>query len=90
MEQEALFLRKATRAHYGESAHNFNAALDVFFMTDGKYDLDRVKFEFIIAPNLTQDLVWYGSPASKFYERPHIEIKGWMDLAKAGLIHLVE
>lgn len=88
--QESLFERKASRAHYGQSSHNFNAAIDVFRLLDGKYNLDEDWFNEVIAPALRDDLVWYGRRDALFYERPHIELKGWREMVKRGELRLVE
>lgn len=90
MEQEMLFYRAATRAHYGESAHNYNAAIDVFFLIDGKYSLDQTMFYCIIIPNLYASFLWYGAPHVLYYERPHIELKNWKELVSDGTLKLVE
>ncbi len=90
IDQEALFERGATRAHWLQSAHNFNLALDVFFLIDGQYNLDQSRFDAIIAPALNPKLEWYGAPGSVFYERPHIEIKNFKDLVSQGIAKPVE
>lgn len=89
-EQEALFTRGASRAHWKESAHNWSAALDLFFLIDGKYNLDLKRFETILCPELTPDLNWYGRPFAPYQERPHVELMEWNSMAKSHLLHLVE
>lgn len=89
--QEAMFQKKASRAHYGESAHNYNAALDIFELDGDPYDIyEKRWFDKVIKPNLIPEIVWYGSPGSKFWELPHVELKGWRELAKSGTLKLVE
>lgn len=89
-EQEQLFLRKATRAHFGKSAHNYNAALDLFFLTPGSSEIyPKEKFEQVVAKNLPIWIEWYGRPGSSFYELPHVEIKDWRDLVKDGHLKLI-
>lgn len=90
IEQEALFQRGATKAHYGHSSHNFNAAFDVFFLIDGNYNLDAARFSLVIVPALYPSLTWYGSPKAIFYERPHIELASWKELVSSGQLVLVE
>lgn len=90
IDQEALFSRGATRAHYGESAHNWNIALDLFFQINGEYNLDRINFEKSVVPSLNDNLVWYGDPKAVFKELPHVEWAGWNDMAHRGLLNLVE
>ncbi len=87
--QEQDFDRGLSKAHYGESAHNYNCAIDTFFMVSGKYSLDESLFR-AIAIGLPSFIEWYGSPNAKFYERPHFEKTGWKELAESGLIFLVE
>lgn len=87
--QETDFTHGASKAHYGESAHNFNAALDGFFIVKGKYNLDEELFRQV-AIGLPSFIEWYGAVGAKFYERPHFEKCGWRELADAGLISLVE
>lgn len=90
LDQETLYQRGATRAHYGESAHNYNAALDVFQQQGAEALWDIEWFDWVIGANLTQDLEWYGAPKSVFYELPHIQIKAWRTMKDSGLIKLVE
>ncbi len=90
MEQEALYCRGASRSHYGQSAHSFNAAIDVFFLINGKYSLDQMKFSIVIEANLYPAFTWFGAPHSVYYERPHIEIKNWKELSAQGILKLVE
>ena len=88
--QEEAVAKGASRAHYGESAHNFNCAIDLFVMQVGVDLYDRKWFMEIIEPNLEPFLNWYGKKGAKFYELPHIEVLDWRDLVKQGLAKLVE
>lgn len=90
IEQEILFMRGASRAHYGESAHSYNAAVDVFFLIDGQYNLLNSNFERVIEPNIYSNITWYGNPKAQFYERPHCEISSWKQMVKDGTLKLVE
>lgn len=90
IEQMALYHRGATRAVYGQSAHNYNCALDLFRLEEGQYDLDLDWFNHVIAPALTANLDWYGAPYAPFKERPHVEISSWNEMAHAGILHKVE
>lgn len=90
MDQETLFNRNATKARYGQSAHNWNAAIDLFQLKDGAYNLDVEWFDSVVVPALTPDLCWYGRPDAPFPERPHIEIATWNQMAKDGMLNLVE
>jgi hypothetical protein len=90
--QEALYRRKASKARWGESAHNYNAALDLFENggEDKKDIYERKWFDEVLAPNLPSGIVWYGRPSSKFWELPHIEVAGWRELRDGGELKLVE
>lgn len=88
--QNELFLKKATRAQWGESAHNYNCAIDIFEQTeDGKYQLDKVWFARVLG-ELPRWLMWYGKPDSKFYELPHVELKHWREIVDAGYEEIIE
>lgn len=90
VEQDALFARGATRARYGQSAHNVNAALDLWENREGVYTLSQIWFHGVIAPALYPSLEWYGKPGSSFYELPHVELKNWKDLVSSGQLKPVE
>lgn len=85
--QELLFSSGASNAHYEQSAHNYNCAIDTFFLVDGKLSYHKLLYAKLKIP---ATLNWYGSPGSKFYERPHIEIRNWKDLKDQKLVTLVE
>ena len=90
-DQDQLYFRGASRAKWKQSAHNYNAAIDVFFNIIGSkeiYPLD--KFKNILQPNLPAWCEWYGDPNARFHELPHIEVRGWSQLAVNGVINLVE
>lgn len=93
IDQEAAFERGASKAHWKQSAHNWNAAIDLFQLTsDGKYSLDRDWFAKIMADDtdIGTTLKWYGEPNSDFFERPHVELFNWKDLSQDGTLKLVE
>jgi hypothetical protein len=89
IEQESYFQKGASKAHWGQSSHNYNCAIDTFFMVDGAYSLDKELFAEI-APEIPDYISWYGAPDAKFYELPHFEIKEWRKLMAAGEVNLVE
>lgn len=76
--QELLYSSGASKAHWGESAHNYNMAIDTFFLINGKLSYDKLLYAKLKIPDTIN---WYGAPGSKFYERPHFEIKGWKAVA---------
>lgn len=90
LDQESFYAKGASKARYGESAHNFNAAIDIFRLLENEYDLSKDWFQAALVPSLTPDLNWYGRPGAPFYERPHIEIGAWNQMAKNGILNLVE
>jgi hypothetical protein len=90
-EQEEAYDNRRSRAHYGQSAHNYNAALDLFEMSGDKENIyERKWFNSVVAPNLHPTLNWYGSPGSSFFELPHVEVKAWKSLVKNKDLKLVE
>jgi hypothetical protein len=56
--QEAAKLNKKSRAKYGESAHNYNCAIDIFVQLPGKDLYDKEWFEEILAPEVPYFLKW--------------------------------
>lgn len=90
-EQESLFLRKASKAHWKQSAHNWNAALDIFEISGNAQDIyERAWFDKVLAPSLKPWMTWYGAPGSQFHELPHVQVKDWKLLAESGKLKLVE
>lgn len=91
VDQEAAKHRGASKASFGESAHNCNCAIDMFEMAgDRKIIYEKEWFQKVLAPELPDYLVWYGAPGSKFFELPHIEHRDWKKLLAEGKAKLVE
>lgn len=92
--QQAFYHRGASNAQWTQSAHNWNAAIDIWCLDPAKidhYSLDRAWFAKVFQSNpLTTSLNWYGAPLSRFPELPHIEVRAWRDMAQAGELQLVE
>lgn len=90
--QEQLKKAGASRASYGESAHNYNAALDLFEQGgDSSSNIYEKKwFNEKMKPHLGELVNWYGHPGSSFYELPHVEVKNWKELVTRGDLKLVE
>lgn len=86
IEQEACFNRGTSRAHYGQSAHNYNLAIDIFQLQDAIAVWNAGWFNKVVKPTLLPSLEWYGMPGSRFYELPHVEIKGWKDMKDKKLV----
>lgn len=78
-DQEACLVRGASKAHYGKSAHNANAAIDIFVLSvDFPGNLyPKEWFDDTLAPSIPPYLEWYGAPGAQFPELPHIEIRHW-------------
>lgn len=89
VEQNALFARGATKAHYTKSAHNYNAALDLWQNVLGAYVLDPEYFAKVMA-DLDPAYEWYGAPGSEFFELPHIQLSTWKRRVADGSLTLVE
>lgn len=87
-DQEAAFASGHSRAHYGQSAHNVNAAFDVFRNVGDIYD--KAWFARVIEPNVRTWMVWYGAPGAKYPELPHLEVRNWKELLADGTLKLVE
>ena len=89
VEQDTLYFRRATKARWKQSAHNYNAAIDIFKNETGNlYPLDW--FTNTIKPRIPEWLNWYGSPGSKYYELPHFEAHDWERLRDAGFLKLIK
>lgn len=89
--QESYFNGHASKAHYGESAHNFNAAIDTFFQDHGRYVVDASRYQGLVSIMSPSDNVkWYGEPDAQFKETPHFEVANWRELRDQGLLKLVE
>jgi hypothetical protein len=90
-DQDSLFVRLASKARWKQSAHNWNAALDLFCMIPGIPNIYfNSWFTNTLEPALPSFLNWYGRPGAPFYELPHVEIRDWNSLAQQGLLKLVE
>lgn len=88
--QNLLYDRHASNARWGESAHNYNAALDIFRMLKGETDYAKKWFEEVVQPALEPWLYWYGEPGCPFRERPHVQVRDWKKMVASGLLVLVE
>jgi hypothetical protein len=90
LEQEIYFQRGATRAHWKQSSHNWNAAIDLFQLSNRKAVWDYQWFKKVVKPALTADLKWYGEPDAVFKELPHVEVADYKNLIQQGKLKLVE
>lgn len=91
-DQELFFKRGLSHAHYGQSAHNYNAAIDFFRLTEQGANFDSGWYKSVLGPTTDKDasLRWYGKPPITFYELPHVEWASWRELRDQGKLTLVE
>lgn len=92
-DQEAARNAGASKAHYGQSAHNYNCAIDLFVMDFKNYPNElypKKWFDTVLAPEIPFFLNWYGAPGQPFPEMPHLEIREWRKLIAIGSAGLVE
>ena len=89
VDQEAAFKWGKSRAHWGQSSHNYNLALDIFRLKNGVANYDKVWYNQVImsavcnhnaSPDKTFSIEWYGMPHAAYYELPHCEVGGWKNL----------
>lgn len=81
-EQEMWFHKKTSRARWKESAHNWNAAIDIFQLVNGEahWSADwfnatvREGLKWVTAP---MSFTWYGVKGARYFELPHVEVTGW-------------
>lgn len=92
IDQERYFAKGGSDAHYGQSPHNYNCAIDTFFLINGAYNLEEKYFAMVLKDR-PEWLNWYGDDNfinTKRYERPHFDRKDWKQLLKDGKLKLVE
>ena len=89
IEQELYYARGVSNAQYGQSAHNWNCAIDTFFQDNGHYSVDASRYKDIFQ-SLDSSVKWYGTPDAVFKETPHFEWASWRDLRDDGTLKLVE
>lgn len=84
-EQEMWFKKKTSKAKWTQSAHNYNAAIDIFQLSNDTARWDRDWFYFTVGEGLKwvtapMNFTWYGKSGSPYYELPHVEVTGWRKL----------
>lgn len=97
-DQELFFKKGLSRAHYGQSSHSFNAAIDLFRLTQANNveplvaSFESAWYRQVVGPaaNANPNLRWYGKPPITFMELPHIEWANWRELARQGVLKLVD
>lgn len=90
IDQELAFHKGASKAHYGQSSHNYNCAIDIFELRGMEAVWDKAWFQKVVGENLYPFLKWYGAPGASFYELPHVEVSDWKLLVNSGAAKLVE
>lgn len=88
-DQEGDFLKGVSRAHYGQSPHNYNAAVDWFRLTLGGANFDAPWFNDLFGKLNDPALTWGGSFLS-IRDLPHVEWAQWEQDVASGLLKLVE
>jgi len=88
IEQEAAFNSGASRAHFGQSAHNAvlpngkpaSEAWDIGVIVNGKYVGDSAHPSYVRAGAIAEKLglKWYGNPKWRFLESAHMQNMGWV------------
>lgn len=90
--QEFYKAQGTSKADWGESAHNYNMAIDLFRLHLSQAEYDRPWFDRVVGPAIkewNQDgshvvaLKWYGMPNISFPEAPHVEVWGWRAMYKS-------
>ena len=79
-DQEAAFVKGASHAHFGQSAHNTlpATAVDLFRLTMAGASFDKVWYESVVAPVArAAGLVWGGDWHS-IKDMPHVELPGFL------------
>jgi hypothetical protein len=78
--QEEFLAKKATKAKYGESAHNYNMAIDIFFVLEnGKASWDKALYEEFNKINKPEkyNIKAYSQDPKLSWDLPHYEVEYW-------------
>lgn len=90
-EQEDYFKKGASKAKYGESAHNYNAALDLFRLTLSGASFQTLWYIQNVKPEVNKSgFLEYGGDWTHFKDWPHCEVANWKDMVKKKELLLVE
>jgi len=90
IDQDILYSRRATKAQWPKSAHNWGAALDIFCSSDPNNIFPMNWYAKVLKPEVPEWMAWYGRPGAPFWEQPHVEVSAWNDLVKQGKLFLNE
>ena len=89
IDQEQAFFAKTSNAHWLESAHNYNMALEIFRMLGRETDYNRWWFASIMK-DLPDWIEWYGAPGAEYPELPHVQRRDWKRRKLEGTAFQVE
>lgn len=86
-DQEAAFAKGNSKAHFGQSPHNFRPALalDIACLDGGKITWEPEFYEAVaahvmsVAETLGVGVTW-GGDFKSFKDRPHFELRDWKAL----------
>lgn len=93
VDQNNDYIKGVSKAKWGESAHNYNAAVDFFRITQqAGATWDPAWFKATLGPavGLQSDWLVWGGTFTSLTDLPHVEVKGWELLAQSGQLMLVE
>lgn len=88
--QEQYLKAGSSFARWAESAHNWNAALDIFWLVAGKAYYGMELYNSRLKPALLPWILWGMEWKGKMREAPHVEVRDWKALAKNKTLSLVE
>lgn len=92
-EDQELFFRKGlSKAHFGQSSHNYNAALDFFQLTPTGAYFGTEWYKRVLGARVVPEVRWYGVIEGKgdFLEYGHVEWREWKKALQAGELKPVE
>lgn len=92
VDQESCFTAGTSEAHWTQSAHNWNQALDLFKLDEnGKAQWPPMWYnDFLRNDPAIGDWLTWGATWTTFKEYPHVQCSDWKDKAKSGMAVLVE
>jgi hypothetical protein len=92
-EQNDFYRKGKSAALYGASPHNYNAAMDVWFLVNGIYVSDKTLYKEKLSGKVPDYLRWpisYFRNGNIYTDWPHVEVKDWKNLVSKGILKLVD
>jgi hypothetical protein len=92
-DQRDCYKKGSSAAQFGESPHNYNAAVDVWFLVNGVYVADEKLYKEKLSGKIPDHLQW---PISYFrngkvtIDWPHVQARDWKELVSKGILKLVD